>query len=98
MDDGLRSYLQVPLGGERLLAHGAPEGLVPGVRPHVDLEGGTGAKVLAAARAQVLRVLHSRSVVLHCGLLLLAGLFPGLFLSFLHLLRTLEFALQGQQS
>lgn len=89
MDDGLRSYLQVSLGGERLLAHGAPEGLVPGVRPHVDLQGGTGAKVLAAARAQVLRVLHSRAIVLHCGLLLLIGLFPGLFLSFFHLLRTL---------
>jgi len=36
-----RKYLQIPLGGEGLLAHIALEGLVARVGAHVDLESGT---------------------------------------------------------
>lgn len=48
------TYLQVALGGEGLLTDGASEGLVAGVRPHVDLKGRTGREVLIAYVAQVL--------------------------------------------
>lgn len=92
------THLQVPLCSECLLTDGATEGLISCMSSHVDLKGGTGAKVLATARAQMLRVFHSRNVVLQSRLLLLVGLFAGLFLGLFHLLGTLQFALQWQQA
>jgi len=50
-------YLEIPLGGEGLLAHIALEGLVARVGAHVDLESGTRAEVPAADVAEVL-VIH----------------------------------------
>ena len=46
-------HLQVALGGKRLAAHGALEGPVARVRPHVDLQRGAGAEVLGAHAAHV---------------------------------------------
>lgn len=100
MNSGGVGYLQVSLGGERLLTHRAPKGLVARVRSHVDLKGGTGAEVLPATSAQMLRILHSHAggTVLQRGLLLLVRLFPRLLLRLLHLLGPLQFTLQRQQS
>lgn len=54
-----RAYLQVALGGERLLAHGASERLVAGVSTHVYLQGRAGGEVLIAHVTQVLTGLQA---------------------------------------
>ena len=50
----VKTYLKVSLGGEGLLADGALERFVSGVRAHVDLQGGRRGEVLIANVAQVL--------------------------------------------
>ena len=47
-------YLEIALGGEGLLADGALEGFVAGVRSHVDLERRGRGEILIANLAQVL--------------------------------------------